>query len=237
MPVTALMIILAILLAIFALLMLQAHITVEYREALCVRISVLGIPLWQHPRKKKKVRISDYTQKKIEKRKKREAKRLAKKKRKQAKKEQKNQTRATTAPASPKKGLLDNLSLVREILTAVLKKTAGHVRLRAQRIIIHVATDDAAKTAILFGAVNQAVIAIVELLDQMKKWRGLRASQIAVNADFASQKSTVDISISLSLRVWQMLNILLHAALRLVKEKAKPKLNTKSKKIKEKKQS
>lgn len=220
---TALIIIFAILLAVFALLMLRGQITVEYREALCVRVSVLGIPLWRHPKKQKRIRISDYTPEKIARRKKREEKKLAKKQKRKLKKAQKKQTPTKSTQKPTQNGVLDSLQLVRDVLGVALKKTAGHARLQARCIIINVATDDAAKTAILFGAVNQAVIALVEFLDQANKWRRLRSSEIAVKADFAAQKSTVDISVTLSFRVWQLINILFHTALRYVKVKASAK--------------
>ena len=229
---TALLIILSILLALFLLLMLRGNVTVEYRNAVSVRITVLGIPLWQHPKKKKKIKLSDYTPEKIAKRKRREerrqARKLAKKKKQLAKKAKKGGTQPTATAPSEKRGLLENLGFIREIVTKLLGKSAKHIRLRASRIIITVATDDAAKTAILFGAVNQAVIALIELLDQAKKWRGLRDSQISVKADFTAEKSTADISITLSLRVWQMLSILFHTALSYIKGKTKAKSTKKS---------
>ena len=224
---TALLIILSILLALFLLLMLRGNVTVEYRNAVSVRITVLGIPLWQHPKKKKKIKLSDYTPEKIAKRKRREerrqARKLAKKKKQLAKKAKKGGTQSTATTPSQKRGLLENLGLIHNIVTTLLGKSTKHIRLRASRIIITVATDDAAKTAILFGAVNQAVVALIELLDQAKKWRRLRDSQISVKADFASEKSVADISITLSLRVWQMLSILFHTALSYIKGKAKSK--------------
>ena len=227
MTVTALLIILSILLALFWLLMLHGNVTVEYRDAVSVRIKVLGIPFWQHPKKKKKIKLSDYTPEKIAKRNRREerkqARKLAKRKKQLAKKAKKGGTQSTATTPSEKRGLLENLGFLREIVTMLLGKSAKHIRLRASRIIITVATDDAAKTAILFGAVNQAVVALIELLDQAKKWHRLRDSEISVKADFTAEKSTADISITLSLRVWQMLSILFHTALSYIKGKTKSK--------------
>ena len=210
---TVLIILLIALAVLIALLMLRCNVTVEYRDALRVRISALGISLWQHPKKKKKVKLSYYTPRKFERRKRREAKKAAKKK---ASKPSKN-----TAKSSKKRGLMENLGLIRELLGVILQKTAGHARLRARRIIINVATEDAAKTAVLFGAVNQAVIGLLELLDNAKKWRRLKDSEIAVRADFGSQKSSADIEITLSLRVWHLANVLLHTLRRYAKHKRK----------------
>lgn len=226
MPLTALLIILSVLLVLFLLLMLRGNVTVEYRDAVSVRITALGISLWQYPRKKKKIKLSDYTPEKIAKRKRHEerrlARRLAKKKKQLAKKAKKGEVRTTEATPPKKRGLLENLELIREILTTLLARFTKHIRLRATRIKITVATDDAAKTAILFGAVNQAVVGLVELLDQTKKWRRLRESELSVKADFTADKSIADISITLSLRVWQVLDILFRTALSYIKTKFKP---------------
>ena len=101
----------------------------------------------------------------------------------------------------------------------MFSRFAHHVRLRATRIVIKVATDDAAKTAILFGAVNQAVAAILEILDSSGKLQGLKSARILVAPDFTAEKTSADIHIVLSLRVWHMLDILLRAAWRFVKRK------------------
>ena len=228
MPLTALLIILSVLLVLFLLLMLRASVTVEYRDAVSVRITVLGIPFWRHPKKKKKVKLSDYTPRKSKRRKRREERRSARKLARKQKRAAKGQASHGTAAPQKKRGLLDNLSLIREIVTVLLGKSAKHVRLEASRILITVGTDDAAKTALLFGAVNQAVVALIELLDQAKKWRRLRRAELSVKPDFTAEKCTADISITLSLRVWQMLSILLHTAYRYAKSKqqATPKKST-----------
>lgn len=224
---TPLIIVLSVLLLLFVLLMIRGHATVEYRDSVTVRISILGIPFWRYPKKKKKIRLSDYTPKKLEKKKRREARLQDKRKKRLAKKAKRRGEPSAGSTPAKKRGLLENLGLIREILTVLIGKSAKHIRVHADRILINVATDDAAKTAILFGAVNQAVVGILELLDQTQKLSVSRSSTISVKADFAAQKSTADISITLSLRVWQILKVLFHTALQYTKTKTKPRSSPK----------
>ncbi len=223
MTLIALFIILSILLVLFLLLMLRVSATVEYREEIRVRVSLLGVALWRHPKKGKKIKLSDYSPEKLAAQQRREQRKwerkLAKKKKRAEKKAKKSGTASTPSQPPKKRGLIDTLGLIRSTVAVLLGKSAKHVRIRATRIRITVATDDAAKTAILFGAVNQAVAALIELLDQAGKWRRLRDSEISVNADFTAEKSTADISLTFSFRVWHLLNILFHTALQYVKSK------------------
>jgi len=216
--VIACIIILCVAALVFSLLMVRGHVIVEYREALSVRVTVLGFEWFSYPKRKKKIRINDYSPKKLARRRRRETAKQARQEKKKTKKQQKKQQITATSP-SPKKGLLDNLGLIRELLTVVFSRFSHHVRLRATRVIIKVSTGDAAKTAILFGTVNQAVAAIVEILDSTGKLQGLKNARILVAPDFTAESTAADIHIVLSLRVWHLLDILLRAAWRFVKRK------------------
>ncbi len=187
---TALWIILGILLILWLLLMLRLSLTVSYRDTLCIRATLAGLPLWQYPKKKKAPRPSY---------------RLPKRQK------QKKRVKATPSVARTpqEKTLVKSLGTIRRFLAYALKKFGKHLRLRATRIIIRVGSDDAAKTAMLFGAVNQGVAAILEILDQAGKWRGLKRAQVSVQPDFCATATTADIEISLSLSVGQLASIAL----------------------------
>lgn len=217
----AFIIILCVAVLLVALLSVRGRIVVEYGETLSVRVTILGVTLFCRPKKKKKVNVDDYTPRKLARLRRREAAKQARRAKKQAKKNQRKQKKQQSASPAPekKKGLVDNLGVIRQLLTVVFSRFTHHVKLRATRIIIKVATDDAAKTAILFGAVNQAVAAIIEILDSAGKLQGLKSSRILVAPDFTAEKTSADIHIVLSLRVWHMLDILLRAAWRFVKRK------------------
>lgn len=215
----ALYILLGIVLLIAAILLIPASITIAYQENVSLAISVLGIRIRQMPKPKKPVKLSSYSKKALARQRKkdeRKARRLLKKKANQDSKTKKEQE-GSREP----KSLLQNLSLIKRLAAVLLSKTAKHVRIEARRLVITVGTDDAAKTAILFGSVNQAAIALLEFLKQTGNLRQTRRSQIAVKADFTSDKTTADVKLVFSMRVWQLLDILLSTLKRLIKEKRK----------------
>ena len=216
----ALYIISAILLLLLVLASLPVTLTVKYREELEAEISVFTIKRKIYPKEKKKVRISDYSKKNIEKRRK---KALRKKLKAEKKRQKKQLPKKAGETATPKKGkgLLESIGLIKELLSALIPKTAKRIRIKATRIIINVATDDAAKTALLFPAVNGAVIGLVTYLDNASRFKDLDKSNIAVRADFVSQRTTADIEISFSLRSKHLLEILFASALKYVTKKSK----------------
>lgn len=205
----ALYIITAVLLLLLAIAMLPIALTLKYKDEVSVRLSLWAIKLKEFPKKKKKIKISDYSQKAIQ------------KQQKKAQKPQKEKPTSSDKEQDPKKGLLDNLGLIKELLTVIVKGVWGKLKIKASKIVITVATDDAAKTAMLFPAVNTAVLGIVTFLDNESKLKSLDKSNIAVRADFTAQKSTADIEISFSMRLWQILGILFATALKYVSQKTK----------------
>ena len=216
----ALYIISAILLLLLLVAVLPVTLTVKYREELLVEMSVLAIKRRLYPKEKKKVKISDYSKKNIEKRRKKALKKKLKTEKKRQNK-QKNQKSGATASPAKKRSVVDSLELIKELLSTLIPKTAKRVKIKATRIIINVATDDAAKTALLFPAVNGAVLGLVAYLDNASKFKNLDKSNIAVKADFISEKTTADIEISFSLRSKHLIEILFASALKYVTEKNK----------------
>lgn len=199
---------------------LPVTLTVRYREELSVEISTFAIKRRLYPKEKKKIKISDYSKKNIEKRRKKALKKKLKAEKKRQKK-QKPQNSGAPAPSAKKRGLVESIELIKELLSVLIPNTAKRVKIKATKIIINVATDDAAKTALLFPAVNGAVLGLVTYLDDASKFRGLDRSSISVNADFVSQKTTADIDISFSLRGKHILEILFATALKYVTQKTK----------------
>lgn len=208
-------IILALILLIGAILTLPIKITLEYKDDLLLSATILGSRQWSYPKQKKKVKLSRYSNKAIEKRKRRAQKKRLRLEEKRKKQLQKNKTGGPVIPPKPKEktGLIEDLELILKQISVILTRGIKHARIEVQRFIIRVAAEDAAQTAILFGAVNQAAIALLEFLDQVGKLKQTRRSKLSVTADFASQKSTADIRIVLTLRLWQVADILWRTSL------------------------
>ena len=211
----AICIISAILLLLLTVALLPASLTVKYREEICAEVSFLGKSFRLYPKEKKKIKISDYSKEKIEKRRKKaERKRLKAARKKTA---AKKSTESTAKKA--KKTPLESIGLIKELLSVLIPKTAKRVKIKASRIIVNVGSDDAAKTALLFPAINGAVLGLVTYLDNADKFVGLDKSTVAVRPDFVSEKITADIEISFSLRVWHTFELLFAAALKYVTQK------------------
>lgn len=194
------MIVLWILLGILALLglllMLPFRLHVVYQEDFSVTLRLLGVPIHSYPRKK-------------------EAPARRAKKKKQAKRTQEQPLAKSTGNKKEPTGVF---TFLRRFLRILLEKCRGYLRVRVKRIRVSVATEDPAKTAILFGAVNAAVVYLLELLDRYGNWDGKKRAELWVQPDFTATKTVVDVHLVLSLRVWQMFAILLQTFITQLKE-------------------
>ncbi len=224
---TPLIVILSIIggltLLIVGLASLRATITLEYKEEVTVRLRVLCFKLRLVPAKKKKVDPKDYTPKKfrrmLEKKRKKELKKWQKRQLKKQKKQQKKADKEAerqavkngAAPTKQQRTLLDNLGLIKAILDDIPPRFLRRLQVKLSRIIVTVASDDAAKTAVMYGAAAQTVAYIVAFLDQMSRLKYAPEAEVAVNADFLAEKPSADVKISVAVRVWHILDILLEA--------------------------
>jgi len=66
---------------------------------------------------------------------------------------------------------------------------------------------DAANTAIAYGAVTQAVNLLFPILSKAKNFNVPKSTDVDIQADFLSEASEIDISISFSLRVWHLFHV------------------------------
>lgn len=214
----ALYILAALILLVAVTLAIPASVSIEYRDEVRVALSLLGFRLWQHPKKKKPVDLRSYTPEAIERRRRREARKKRRDLIKRQKKEKSKTSRQTEKKPKKKRGLLESISLIKKIAAVILAKTAKHTRIKLHRLDIAVATDDAAKTAILFGAVNQGAVGLLEFLRQSGNLSIPHDARVSVRADFTAQKSTADVYVVFSLRVWQLADILLGTGIRFIKE-------------------
>ena len=106
-----------------------------------------------------------------------------------------------------------NTSKLLKQIGAILSRGYKHVRIEVERLIVRVGGEDAAKTAILFGAVNEAATALLAYLDEAGKWKRTRRTRISVAPDYVSEKSFISAKIILTLRLWQAADILLGTSL------------------------
>ncbi|MBQ9098214.1 MAG: DUF2953 domain-containing protein [Clostridia bacterium] len=192
---------------ILLLLSLRVRITILYRDGaeLTVRLLFLKFRIYPHD---KPVKWKNYSPKKAARIAARKAKRAEKKAARKAKKAAKKQTDKELQAAGKKEKVTfaEKLVSVRALAAALIRKTHRHLRLKAARIHIKVATGDAASTAVLYGVVCQSLAYLLALLDRVTK---LKASptDVSVTADYLADWPSADIKLQFSIRVWGVLAV------------------------------
>ena len=98
--------------------------------------------------------------------------------------------------------LLDKITFIKEILAVFLKAFSRYLKVNIKKLHIVIATPDAAQTAITYGAVSGVIAGIVELIDSYTNLKSLKKNAIIVEPDFTSEKSDVNVNITLSISVF-----------------------------------
>ena len=228
---TPLIVIGAILLFFALLLLLRIRLTITLRDKVSLTLSILCFRIRLFPRKQKKVKWRQYSPKRAAKIAARKAKKQAKKQAKKAAKKAKKATEkhlATTDCPQEKMTLAEKLVLVRALAATLLRKTHKHLKLKMARLHIRVATGDAASTAILYGAVSGVLASLLALLDRATSLRA-KQPQVAVFADYLSEKPSADVKLVFSISVRGALAILFAAAFSYLRAKAAQKSARKQK--------
>lgn len=219
----ALIVIGAILLFFIFLLSLKATVTVAYSGEAELFVRVLFVKIRILPKKEKKYPHSmsaRKAQRLKKKRLKKLRKKLEKKRGKQEEKEQKKRDVASGKAESKKKTpreILDIISLVCSLVTKVVKTFFKHLRIKLVRINLKIATDDAATTAVTYGAVSQTLNILFNLLDGVKTVKLPKTEEINVYPDFCSEDTEIDLKFEFSLRVWHLLHVAAVALARVIK--------------------
>ena len=209
---TALYIFLAVLAFLLLLLFIPVRLSLVFRDDLSISLSYLFLHFPLYP-KEKEVRLSDYTPRK-----------LRKKKRKLKEKRKRKAAAAPPATAQQKKSekplekRLRQLRLVISILKNVYKKILRAVHIRVKRLYVKIATDDAAKTALLYGAASGAVAHLIALFESLTKTTVARGGANVV-ADFCGTESTLDAHVVFSATPISLLCVGVRAAFLFLKHK------------------
>ncbi len=209
-----------ILLLLFLLAMTWIRIRVCYASEveLWVRFGLIKLKIL--PGKVKKInprafRIDRFRKMRIKKRalafkkaRKAEAKKTKKKAAKEKKKAEKKAGTAKKKKRSTKQTVEWILRLVNDVVFAVIKCFGRHLRVDVARLHVNVATGDAAKTAITYGAVTQSAAYLLTLLSETMHFDYTRNADVAIYTDYLSEKSTVEADITFRIRLWHIFAIL-----------------------------
>ena len=97
--------------------------------------------------------------------------------------------------------LTETLEEIKILLDALINHFLHKIRFYFVRLKVEIGCEDAATTALAYAGVSQVIGYIIELLRNVSSVDMSKNSDVSVNANFISQKSTVDAHIVLKFRV------------------------------------
>ena len=194
-------IILGITLLIGLILVLRVRLVINFDDDLCVYLRFLFFKYRIYPEKPKK----------------------ANSKRKKSKKSKNTKAEASTKSEEPKKEdtVVSKLWAIRKVLLTTIEKFLGKVHFKFVKLNAVVGCENAAATALLYGAVSQGVAYLIEVLDNISNVDISKRSEISVKSDFVSQKSSLDGKIVLYISVVHLLYVLAEFLKKMLKSKMK----------------
>lgn len=211
----ALIIIFSIIVLLALLLSLKITLRITYEDSLRVYLKVFFVKTRLYPSKKKEKKYPHS----MSKRKAQKIKDSLQKKSKPKKKKKKEEK-----PIA-KNDLISIVSITTNFVKNFISTFTRAVRVKFSRMHITVASEDAATTAILYGAITQSVNVLFPLIDNIKNVKKLPSGkELSVRADFLTDKPTVDIDINLYVRVGGALKALFSAGIRTFKKAVRDKM-------------
>ena len=216
-------IILGVVLGIFLLLLLallfgKAKIRIVCQGSVRVVASILGIRFTLYPEKeekenkraKKVLRCSNPDRiLKKELRKQQRAARKARRKKLKAKAKLLQKRSRKAVAQQPDPNLIENLQMVFALVKRFYALTRGNVRIRVSKMHISVATDDVAKTAVVYGTVVQSAAYLLQWIETHFNHIEREDGDMTITPDYLSETTTSDIDISFSIGVSKAIKIAL----------------------------
>ena len=212
-----------ILLLLFGLAMTWVKIRVGYDTEISLAIKIWFFTIKILPGKKKipkprDFRIDRFRKMRIRKRaaainkarkaKKKKEKKAAAKAKKKAEKKAAKKAGTLKKKRSVKQTAEWILRLLNDVVFAVIKCFGKHLRVDVAKLHVTVAAGDAAKTAITYGAVTQSAAYLFTLLSETMHFDYTKQADVAIDADFLGEKSTVSADITFRLRFWHFFAVL-----------------------------
>ena len=179
------------------LLLLRVGVQLRYDGSFSVKLKVLFLSFTLFP-KKEKLRIKGQPPSE-----------------KKAKKEKKKKKEKAV---SKKPDFSEMFSFYRQLFTEVILPALGrflkHLHLRVDQLQIEIASEDAAKTALLYGSAVSGGTAFLEFLRNITHLKMGREEEIYIHSRFDKTEGSCRVRITLSLCLWQAVHILLPALMK-----------------------
>lgn len=200
----ALYVICGILLLLILLLLLPVGIRIKYDKEFYLFASIGFIKLRLIPARQKKIRISDYSERKLERQRKKQEKKAAKKEKKQAgaKREKKDNvlvSRLKNIDTAP-----DMIEQLYDMLMLVSDKFAKRLTVDLFQLDAIIGSDNAAKTAVIYGGACSLAGCLSAFLDQHMSLKKRNAASIRIAPDFLAEKPAVYAYVSMTVRIGGM---------------------------------
>ena len=195
---TGLWITLGIFLFFFFIFIIPIHVTVGLTESVSVALRILFLKIPILPKEKKK---------------KKKKKKAPKEKPKKKKKEKKPED-AEKKKKKKKKKVSDIAALVRmllNVLVALLKRLGRNFKIRVHAYEICVASEDAAKTAVMYGTVKALSETIFLRLQDSINFKIVKNAPVGVYVDFLEEKFKANVKIDFSISIAGVFGILFAA--------------------------
>lgn len=219
-------IVISLAVLIIALLSLNFKLCLKIDGTTHIRAGVGPVVFSLLPKKKKKIRLKDYTYKRykknLEKKRKKQLKKAEKldKKRKAEELKKKNAEAAKDKTETPEEKLF-TLSSLLEFAAEQFPKAVSKLKINVKKLIVKVGGNDAAKIALDYGKLEAAVSLLMELLDNKTRLSKIKEGSVIVYADFLAEKTTVELDISVKIRGFSIVGLALSSLVWLIKSKSK----------------
>ena len=173
----------SVLFVLFLILLIRIHVSVAVKENLDVYLKVLFIKKRLFTTRKRAPLPEGVTP-------------PEKKKKEKAPKEKNEKT-----------DILSLITLLKKIVIDIMKKTKRFLRIRVSGFDITIATEEAGKTAVLYGAVGGVADMIFGLFENAFDFKFTKDAKTGIRTDFPSDKTKADIDIDFSINIMQIFAI------------------------------
>ena len=210
----ALIIILCIAVFIALLLSTKIILRIKYENSLVIYLRVLFVKIPLYPKKEKKKHYPhSMSRRKAQKIK----DSLSKKKKKKKKADKKGEKEK--GKKEDKYDILSIISIITSFVKTFLKLFVRSARIKASKLHIIIASENAAKTAILYGAATQTTNVLFPMLESIKTFKKLPSEKdLSIETDFLVDKPSVKADITIYVRVGGILKAVIGAAIKAFKK-------------------
>ncbi len=219
---TGLWILLGIFLFFFFLFVVPIHVIVGLSDQVSasVRVLFLNIKLFPRPKRPKKrpKKPKDpkkHAQKLAKQKAKKDRKAIEKAEKKAAKKAEKK-AKAAEKPKK-KRDILGLVRLLLKVIGAFLRSFPKHFKIRIHAYEIYVASEDAAKTAVMYGAIYALSQHLFTDLQRWKNFKIKRKAPLCIYADYFAEKPYANVKIEFILSIGGLLAMVMAAGVGFVK--------------------